>query len=374
MAHITDIYDRLTAFYRFPRSKTLRSILEVALTQTQAEMFNELPTNPRAGLVVAQVAEKLTLNEEEAARQLEDIYRRGLVDYVPAGEGKRAYHRPAVIEPLADHMLRVIGSRYLDDETRTISDPESREIANLWDKFEQEEWFRWERVDEMVHRRLAAVGRPGYTHTVMPAWKALEESGYNASDTTWDARQVARKAKFVFVTPCSCRTRSRRCHLPLYTCTSFEGVARTGSFANQEGRGVGKRLSPDEWLLRMGEAEELGMVHIGLLPFAPFACTCDTCCCNVFVPLMRYATPAEGLERAPFRAAVNKAICKGCSRCIKYCRFDAITPVMDPLTGKVKTVAIDDNRCFGCGQCVVQCKVPGAIALQSVGGTAMAKA
>ncbi len=113
----------------------------------------------------------------------------------------------------------------------------------------------------------------------------------------------------------------------------------------------------------MARCEEAGMVHIGEDPFAPFVCTCDTCCCNVFVPLIKYAKPSEGLEKAPFRAVVSDETCLGCPDCIAQCRFQAIKIVKGPSTGK-KKARVAEHKCFGCGQCVVQCKVEGAIRLE----------
>jgi hypothetical protein len=112
---------------------------------------------------------------------------------------------------------------------------------------------------------------------------SLLKSGIELPDEAffWDARLVAKKAKRISVTMCPCRIRARRCDLPLWTCTAMDlGYFPYDRALEEEKRGVRKRQSPEEWPETMGRCEDLGMVHTGMPPRGPFACTCDTCCCR----------------------------------------------------------------------------------------------
>jgi len=352
-----DVYDMLTYKLRFPESRTLRRIFELLCSLEEAQVLVELPAPSD------EIARKLNRDKETVDNQIEDVFQKGLLRVTLTPDGQRQYSLITPVEPLCDDIMRVIGAHYFNERTRTIEGEINREVADLWNKFCDEEWYRWERVDELVHRRVAMVGPPGLTFTVMPAWKALEKSGCDVLEPIWDARQVAQNAKRIVATPCSCRVRARQCDLPIWTCTVF-GAAATGAlFEAWDRRGVGRDHSPEQWLETMSRCEDLGMVHIGLVPYAPFCCTCDTCCCNVMVPLQRYATPSEGLNKSPYRAVVNQQICQGCPDCIAKCRFEAIKMKKAPTSGERKA-SVDVEKCFGCGQCVIRCPVAGALRLE----------
>jgi len=354
-----DVYDRLTYSLRFPESKTLRRIFELLCSPEEAQVLVELPAPSE------EIARKLNRDQETVDQQIEDMFQKGLLRISRTPDGQRQYALINAPEPLCDEVIRVIGARYFNEATRTIEGDINREIADLWQKFNVEEWYRWERVDELVHRRIALARVPGFTFTILPAWLALEKSGCEIPEAMWDARQVARGAERIVVMPCECRVRARKCDLPVYTCTVFGTKTTSPFFEEIDRRGVGTDYTADQWLEVMARCENLGMVHIGILPFAPFGCTCDTCCCNVFVPLMTYTKPSEGLNKSCFRAIVNQEICQGCPECVAKCRFEAIRVRTNSESGK-RTALVDVDKCFGCGQCVIRCQVPGALRLELV--------
>lgn len=362
-----DIYDELTRLLRYPVSKNLRRVFELMVTPEEATVLAEMSQPVPAEVV----AEKLDLPVETVETHVESMHQKGLialVGYTDDGKALNVFggHGNTTPESVVDGITHTMGVYYWDDEKRTVKGEKNQEILDALLKFVEEDWFRWERVDELVHRREAIVGEVGLTMSVMPAYKALEKSGINLPDEAyyWDARLVAKKAERISVTMCPCRIRARRCDLPLWTCTAMDlGYYPYDRALEEEKRGIRKRHTPEEWLETLGHCEDLGMVHTGMPPFGSFACTCDTCCCSVFVPLMKYAKPSEGMEKAPFRAIVHDDSCQGCPDCIAKCRFQAVKIVKDPHTGK-KKAQVNEDKCFGCGQCVVQCKVDGAITMK----------
>jgi len=258
-----------------------------------------------------------------------------------------------------------------DDETHNLKSEKNRKIADLFHEFYEKEWYRFERTDELLHRRVLMLGGPKaqVMFTVTPAWKALEKCNAEpAPDPGYDLRYVAQKAKQagqkIYAAPCSCKVRARKKKMPIWTCGSMSGKELIpASWANHPKK-IYKEWDPDEWLEMMGRCEEeFGLVHIGLPPMLYDICTCDTECCNIFKPLRTYAHCYEGLEKSPYRAVIDKDVCQGLAHCVGRCRFEAISLEKDPASGK-RFAVVDPERCAGCGQCVLGCTVKGAIRLE----------
>lgn len=345
----------------YPYSARLRRVIEAMATPDQAQLLTECPGT------VDELAQKVKRPKEVVLAELDDLADKSLVWEMRRPDGSREYSLVVAIEGWSDGVMMFNGGRYWDDSTRSFTDKKAEEYSNLLLDFMENDWYRWERTDELVHKRVKLHGGAG-RYSVSPAWKALEKSGLEMPESLWfwDARQGAKRAKSIYVAPCACRLRARRCNSPVYTCTFLNVGSPTPWFlerlVREEKSGARKLYSAEQWLKTMGECEEYGMVHIGTPPRS-FTCTCCTCCCNIFHPLTLYAKPSEGLDKSPFRAVVNQDVCEGCPDCIAKCRFEAIKVTKDPVSGK-RRAFVDVDKCFGCGQCVVQCKVPGAIKLK----------
>ncbi|MFQ5380556.1 MAG: ATP-binding protein, partial [Dehalococcoidia bacterium] len=252
---------------------------------------------------------------------------------------------------------------------RTIGgDARNTRIADLWHTFFEEEWYRFARTDELIHRRVEMLGGPaaGITFSVTPAWKALEKCNAEPPpnpnyDLRYVAQQIKAAGKHIVAGPCSCKVRARKSGAPIWTCGSFHEDF-TPPHWRAHPRPFYKVWEPDDWLEMMGVCEEeFGLVHVGLPPHLFDVCTCDTECCNIFTPLKKYAHCYEGVEKSPYRSAVDPDLCLGHKDCVPRCRFQAITARKNRETGEVKAV-VDPDRCTGCGQCVLGCEV-GAVRL-----------
>ena len=251
-------------------------------------------------------------------------------------------------------------------------DEKHLQLGDLWNKFCYEEWYRWQRPNELVHRNMALLGgAEGLAHTfsVMPAIRALEKSEALGTEIlhNWDLREFARRGeKGLYTRVCTCRTRAKGCDFPLWTCGAvFDGMP--GRDVNAEVKADRReqlhKYSGEEWLevMIIGEEDKM-MVHMG--DSWMNACNCCRDCCNWINPLSMYTEPWEGVHPGPYRAVVNNDLCEGCTQvCMPRCAFMVIKAVKDPSTGKVKPY-IDPDKCVGCGQCVVGCKVEGAIKME----------
>ncbi len=368
-----DPYDILIRKMGYPASQTLRRIYELSCTREEADVLVELPAPAE------EIARKLNRDMKAVEVQLDRMLQVGLVRHGKTADGKAQFKRDSAIETLSDAMLFIVGRNNLDrspDATlygKTLKDEREIEITGLWQKFFYEEWYRWERPDTLVHRRVTILGGAdrGRTLGIMPTWKALEKSAALGVEILpeWDLREIARRAEAlgVYVRACTCRTRARTCDAPTWTCGArFEGMpglAPGVGPADSDKLGLLHRFSAEEWLEQMGTVEEdRAMVHMG----GPWrkSCTCCTDCCNWLVPLRLYTEPWEGVHPSPYRAVVNQDVCEGCvNNCIPRCHFRVLDRQKDPSSGKVTAFA-DLEKCVGCGQCVIGCPVEGAVKLE----------
>ncbi len=370
-----DAYDTLTRKLDYPTSVTLRRIFELAMSLEEAELLVEMPATVEA------LAEKLNREPKIVKEQIERLYWIGLLIETLNPDGSVTYSQPVptCIETVSDNMMYAIGGNYAPKSGKTTAqdlwsrlDDKTLKICDLWNKFFYEEWYRWQRVNELVHRNIEILGgSAGYARAfgIMPAARALEKSEAMGTEILpeWDLREIARKGeKGIYSRVCTCRTRAKGCDFPLWVCGAYwDGMP--GRDVNTEvradRRGHLHKYSGEEWLEIMLRGEEdMMMVHMGDAWMV--ACNCCRDCCNYIDPLSRYAEPWEGVHPSPYRAIVNCEVCEGCTQdCFPRCAFKVIEGKKDLSDGEIKPY-VDPDKCVGCGQCVVGCKVQGAIKME----------
>lgn len=360
---VGDVYDQLLVAFGYPRSGNLRNLVEVAFSEAEASVFLKLPASP------GEIAASNDLDPSTVISHLDRMASAGIVRRLKTRDGEMTYRPEYMIEPLCDLMMYSLAP-YWDEETHTIGgSDENQQLADLWNKFFEEEWYRFARTDELIHRRVEMFGGAavGKTFTVTPAWKALEKCNAEAPpDPNYDLRYVAAQIKAagkrIAAAACSCKVRARKSDAPIWTCGSFHEDVIPRHWIDHP-REIYKLWDPDQWLAMMGRCEtEFGLVHVGLPPQIFDVCTCDTECCNIFTPLKTHAHCYEGVEKSPYRSRIDETICEGRGDCIARCRFEAIRIKKDP-TSEKSIAAVDPDRCTGCGQCVLGCGVDGAITL-----------
>jgi NAD-dependent dihydropyrimidine dehydrogenase PreA subunit len=372
---VRDAYDVLTRQLAYPSSQTLRKILEIAMSPEEAQLLVEMPAT------VEVLAAKVKRDPNVVAKQIERMFFAGLIIELPEPDGSATYSppQPYCIETASDHMMWAIGGNFVPKSGKItaqdlwdVLDGKHHQICDLWNKFFYEEWYRWQRPNELVHRTMAMLGgAEGLAHSfsVMPAIRALEKSEALGTEILhdWDLREFARRGeKGLYTRVCTCRTRAKGCDFPLWVCGAvFDGMP--GRDVNAElaadRRGQLHKYSGEEWLevMIIGEEDHM-MVHMG--DSWMNGCNCCRDCCNWIDPLSKYTEPWEGVHPGPYRAMVNNDVCEGCTKnCMPRCAFSVLKAVKDPSTGKVKPY-IDPDKCVGCGQCVVGCKVEGAIKME----------
>ena len=113
----------------------------------------------------------------------------------------------------------------------------------------------------------------------------------------------------------------------------------------------GKRISKEEAIEILKEAEDNGLVHKAIHLKNPEQeedafCNCCNCCCQFFQLYKRGIFPFHTLTYYLARTDENK--CTGCGICSQKCPIEAIE-LIDSFS------VTNHNRCIGCGLCAHHC-------------------
>ena len=308
----------------FPDSEILISLLDMMVSDREAEWIAHLPGTPH------DLAERLGQDEAEIAQGLADLYDRGLVLIEESPEGPR-YITTENPGWLMDLIL--FDRRYVERYGEAFLD--------RWREF-----YNRELVHTYEHPDPEA--RPW---RVIPIAEKVEDSR-----SVLPFEQVAalvRQAERISVQQCPCRVRERACDNPLETCFAFDRVAEY-----HIRRGVGRELTVDEALDILKRCEELGLVHTTENTDRPTViCNCCPCCC-VFLRAITVHGKQAVMEESRFQAVVDQEACIACGTCEERCHFGAIKRLEGP-------AQVNAALCMGCGLCASACPV-GAITLVEV--------
>lgn len=315
-----DVYERLAQHLDdlpagFPRTESgveIR-ILRRLFTPEDAELALHLTLIPEEPRVVARRA-KIPVNE--AARQLREMEKKGLIIGIPQ-ESK---------PPLYMASQAVVG--FWEAQVNKLDPDIVQDVEDYLDTLMEQSFWRGS-----PQMRTIPVNKSISIQNVVMPYERVEE--------------LVRAHKTFAVLNCICRqgmhTIGKGCDKPEESCLTL-GMAADSVIR----KGQGRAISLEETLAILQRAEEAGLVLQPANAKNPlFICTCCGCCCGVLRTLKRYPVPASIVASA-FFANLNVDTCKGCGTCLERCQMEAIS-----LTdGKA---ALDLNRCIGCGLCVSTC-------------------
>ena len=180
---------------------------------------------------------------------------------------------------------------------------------------------------------------------VVPVSEAVEATP--AVATYDNLREMVRKQEIISVSDCPCRVVNQKvgkeCEHPIESELIFGTVAEY-----RIENGFGRRISVDEALEILDEAEEKAMV---LAPVntqeAIGMCLCGGDCCHWLRGLKMHERPADHVQSS-YRARIDPSFCDACGTCLERCQMDAIIEDED-------VMEVDPARCIGCGLCLSTC-------------------
>ena len=288
-------------------------ILRRLFTPGEAELALSLTLLPEEP---ARVAKRIHLPEEETARRLEEMAKKGLIYRIQPKDAPPRY--------LAWQFVIGIWEFHVNSLDRGLVEDMAEYIPHLLDV------KIWKKAPQL--RTIPVAQSIPVEHKVM--------SYENAESLVQSQRRI-------LVAPCICRREKRLagegCDKPIESCLVFGGGADY-----YLRNGLGRLIDQEEALRILKEADRAGLVlQPGNSQKAGSICCCCGCCCGVLRTIKSYPEPAKIISSA-FRVSLRAELCNGCGICPERCQMEAL----QMNDGRVE---VDLSRCIGCGLCVTTC-------------------
>jgi Pyruvate/2-oxoacid:ferredoxin oxidoreductase delta subunit len=166
--------------------------------------------------------------------------------------------------------------------------------------------------------------------------------------------EIINKFGEIAVGHCFCRQRRKtlgdHCatDAPVLNCFTFGKSAR-----HVVAQGFAQKITKEEALRIMKEAEEAGLVHKAFHPGSnvsrPETSICNCCkdCCDTLKVWRDGALPL--INSTYYLSVIDREACTGCGICVDRCPTEAIELNEDEVAER------DESACFGCGICARFC-------------------
>lgn len=170
---------------------------------------------------------------------------------------------------------------------------------------------------------------------------------------------IKRNEVFVKI-PCQCRVIAEMSGDPCeLTPSEDEGCLACGFAAETLlNMGMGTKLTKEEAIKHIKEAERKGLVHNGSNSQGPesfyMICNCCSCHCGLLGPTKKHQVP--GIQKSSYQPKILPEKCVLCETCLKKCPMDAIYhryPIKSDNSDE-KMILVS-NKCIGCGVCAANC-------------------
>jgi len=336
---------------QFPVSDTVIAIIDRVVGDNEEELdliyaFREKPSQ-----TMDQIGDSSKLSTQKIEQLTTNLAKKGLIFNQPSSSGVMIYRLlPLMLVGVMEYkfMVELTGSQ------------EEKELAVLFEKLLEE--LRDEiqgnfdtlsplfnnapAVDRTVPTRQTEDGKP---IKIIPVDKTLDvsEEFVLPSQTV---EEIINKFDDIAVGYCFCRQRRSllgdNCskEAPTLNCFTFGKSAR-----HTAAQGFAKKVSKEEALKIMKEAQQAGLIHKAFHPgsreTSPETSICNCCkdCCDT-LNLWRNGT-LPLINSTYHLSVIDTQSCTGCGTCVEWCPTDAIVLNEEGLAQR------DENACFGCGVC-----------------------
>ena len=297
-------------------------LVEALFTPEEAEAYLAIPKGFHPADTIAAALGK---DKAEVAKILENMANRGLCTAGTMGD-ITFYGAPPFVPGIFEFQFM-----------RGTKTDQDKKLAKLIHDYK-------EAVD-------AAKGPPAETFPTMrviPINTTIENQ--NTVHTYHQTAGYIEKYDPISVSTCFCRHEAKLldpaddCGNPDEVCMQFGSGAQ---FIID--RKLGRKISRDEALAILNQAEAAGLVHTSLnRQEIDFICNCCACHCMVLKTALTQSKPGNALNSG-YQPKWDEDLCTACETCIDRCPTEAL------IMGDRDLPEVDLNRCIGCGVCASGC-------------------
>jgi len=336
---------------QFSVSDTAIAIVATIVGDNEDELdliyaFREKPSQ-----TTDQLVESSGFAKEKVEELADSLAKKGLIFNQPSSTGIMVYR----LLPLM--LVGVMEYKFMVELT---GNQEEKDLAQLFEKLLEElrdqiqdnydaflpRFNSAPAIDRTVPARTTEDGKP---IQIIPIDKTIEvaEEFVLPSQTV---EEIINKFDDIAVGYCFCRQRrgllEKPCgtDAPTLNCFTFGKSAR-----HTVAQGFAKKVSKEEALKIMQEAENAGLIHKAFHPGSRESkqetsiCNCCKDCCDT-LRLWRSGT-LPLINSTYFLSVVDHDACTGCGTCVEWCPTDAIVLNDEGLAQR------DKSACLGCGVC-----------------------
>jgi len=306
-------YTELATRIGLGNSQRIAALFKLIADPSEAELLLALPGNAPS------LADKLSLTETEVGAMLQKLFVKGVA--FPSSK----------TDPPSYKMCRDLIQFH---DASILWTEASREFLDLWQDFMEAEWPDVAKsYNKLMPRPFTRVIPVGITVPAKHHVLAYE-----------DVQGIIDNARSISLTKCTCRLTAHKCDRKLEACLQINKAAEYNI-----ARGTGRRLTKEEALDVVRQAEEDGLIHVVMNKqnVDHFICNCCPCCCQTMPILIKHNISV--IEPSRFAAQVDSELCSSCGTCLDRCYFSAITVPEDGVA------TVDQSKCMGCGLCQVTC-------------------
>ncbi len=338
----------------FPITDTLIEILKFYLDDEDLEFIKAFKF--KQSMTMDQLKSKLkNLSEEEIDRRAKKLAKKGFMFNQPSSKGFMVYRlMPIVMIGAFEYQFM---QKLPDDEKER---ERIRKIAELYEKYMKEFAAKIQEGYDTIVPAFAS--QPPVDRTV-PLYKTEDGTTIEINKSmevgeqilpAQTVEEIINKFDDIAVGNCFCRQYRKmlgqpcKIDAPMEVCFTFGKSAR-----HVIEQGFGRRVTKEEAIKIMKQAEEAGLVHKAFHNASDIyrdensICNCCKCCCDTFNLWRMGAIPI--INSTNYLSQVNQEICIGCGTCVERCPMDAISLNDDD------KAQVNSDRCIGCGVCAHFC-------------------
>ncbi|MBY8983883.1 MAG: 4Fe-4S binding protein [Candidatus Lokiarchaeota archaeon] len=317
-------------------SNSLIEILQELLTEEQAKFVLVFK---KSSMTLEQIKQETDMDEDSILQMLETLMYNGIIIGAMSRSAKVMVYR----------LMGPFPGIFEYTNLRGETDEKHVKLAKLFEKMHSE---RNEMTPEIYEAMKETFKTMPPTDRTLPVEKEVEV-GTESVMPFEDVSKYIEEYDDIALAHCYCRHHKDLVNDPCKLGASKQNcflLDKSAVFAIE--KEFGRRISKEEALNILREAEDQGLVHKVFHVHSDVnrgieaICNCCKCCCGIIGMYRGGAMPLHTVSS--YLAEVDEELCVGCGTCLEMCP-------METIYAKDNIAIVDIDKCIGCGVCAHHC-------------------